>query len=397
MRKTLLLVLALAASAWAQAPAWTVPQVRAELQRRYHVPEGGFSPTGLRLSELVRMERQSFSGAVVTSGFYDLRGLSRYRSRPGLHLGYDVAMPRGAVVLAAWPGRVTAITPWTNTEYGVTIQHPDGSQVTYGHVAPKVKVGQAVTAGQALATIEIDHVDVKMRDASGAPFDFGDGPAPAPAAPERALSKNELLARWVVYRGEWQSTLDELKTAGRSLVDPEWQRAHLKTRIAQLEKKSRQMPDFLAQGLVAQRDVDLVQQELAAARREARLLASRAGEAPARVKSLGQARDAAARRLLQTRKQAAARGLKWEDAEALAEGLVARDPKLQKIVASSPARPEDTGAQELSAQVKRSGANLKRLEELYAAGGLSKAELDEARAEQRLLAAEEQVLKRLLK
>ncbi len=392
-----MILLALTLAAHAQAPAWTVPQVRAELSRRFHVPEGSFSPTGVRLSELVRMERQSYPQAVVTSGFYDLRGLSRYRSRPGLHLGYDVAMPRGATVLAAWPGRVVAIVPWTNTEYGVSIQLPDGSQVTYGHVSPKVKVGQEIHAGQALATIEIDHVDVKMRDASGAPFDFGDGPAPAAAGPEKVLSKNELLARWVVYRGEWQTTLDELKTAGRSMVDPAWQRAHLKTKITQLEKKSKQMPEFLAQGLVAQKDLTNIQHELTAARREARLLASRAGEAPARVRSLDQARDAAARRLLQVRKQAAARGLGWKDAEELADSVVARDPKLQKIVASSPARPEETGALELSAQVKKASEHLQRLEELYAQGGLSKAELDEARAQQRLLAAEQQVLQRLLK
>ena len=124
------------------------------------------------LDQLLQQQRVSYPAAVVTSGFSDPRGVSRYRSQPGLHLGYDIAMAYGSEVRAAWGGRVVSIVPWADGEWGVCVEHPDGTTATYGHVQPRVRPGQLVKPGQPLATIASDHLDVKMRDRQGVHFDY---------------------------------------------------------------------------------------------------------------------------------------------------------------------------------------------------------------------------------
>lgn len=130
-------------------------------------------PQPITLDHLLSVEKGCWSPAWVSSGFHDWRTVSKYRSRAGLHLGYDIAMPFGSPVAAAWSGVVVAVTPWTSTEYGVTVKSPEGWEVTYGHIAPGVSVGAKVHSGTIIGTIASDHVDVKMRDATGAyvPFD----------------------------------------------------------------------------------------------------------------------------------------------------------------------------------------------------------------------------------
>lgn len=124
------------------------------------------------LQQLLAWQRTSYGAAVVTSGFWEPRGVSRYRSSPGIHFGYDIAMPYGAKVYAAWPGVVEAIVPWADGEWGVRVRHLDGTQATYGHVVPLMRVGEAVQTGTVLATIATDHLDVKMLDRRGLPWDF---------------------------------------------------------------------------------------------------------------------------------------------------------------------------------------------------------------------------------
>lgn len=125
------------------------------------------------LDQLLLMQRTTYPSACITSGFWDPRGVSRYRSQPGIHLGYDIAMPYGTPVRAAWPGTVTAIVPWAQSEWGVTVVHSDGTSATYGHVQPyRVWVGQSVQSGQVIAQIASDHLDVKMRTAQGVHFDY---------------------------------------------------------------------------------------------------------------------------------------------------------------------------------------------------------------------------------
>lgn len=132
------------------------------------------------LDQLLAMQRRSYSQAVITSGFWEPRGVSRYRSQPGVHWGYDIAMPAGASALAAWPGKVRAIIPWAEGEWGVAVDHPDGTTATYGHLVPCVRPGDPLVPGQALGTIAVDHLDVKMRDPLGLPLDFGHRGATSP-------------------------------------------------------------------------------------------------------------------------------------------------------------------------------------------------------------------------
>ncbi|MBN9414427.1 MAG: M23 family metallopeptidase [Candidatus Eremiobacteraeota bacterium] len=152
-----------------------------------------------RLQQLLDEQRKSYGPAVVTSGFHDARGVSRYRSRPGVHSGYDIAMPAGASVRAAWSGQVRAIIPWADGEWGVEVVLGDGTSATYGHVVPGVSVGQRLEVGQTVGSVARDHVDVKMRDAQGTLFDYAGGVAlislpPAPPRPSpRALAWQQ---RW---------------------------------------------------------------------------------------------------------------------------------------------------------------------------------------------------------
>jgi hypothetical protein len=109
----------------------------------------------------------------VVSGFNDWRTVSVYRRHAGLHLGYDIVLPYGSRVPAAWPGKVVAITPWGGSQYGITVLADSGYEATYGHLSPLVRVGQRVAAGDFVGLTIIDHVDVKMRDSAGAYVDFG--------------------------------------------------------------------------------------------------------------------------------------------------------------------------------------------------------------------------------
>ncbi|MCW5871954.1 MAG: hypothetical protein KIS61_32190, partial [Candidatus Eremiobacteraeota bacterium] len=57
--------------------------------------------TPMTLGQLLATARTKYPEAVVTGRFSDPRSVSIYRSHPGLHYGYDVAMPAGTVVPAA--------------------------------------------------------------------------------------------------------------------------------------------------------------------------------------------------------------------------------------------------------------------------------------------------------
>lgn len=125
------------------------------------------------LKVYVEKLRAMYSEAEITGSFYDWRTLSIYRSHAGLHLGYDIALNAGRAVPAGWPGTVMAVTPWTDTEYGVTVEVVRGYRVTYGHLHPSVHEGEVVRAGTYVGTVARDHVDIKVRDISGGYLDWG--------------------------------------------------------------------------------------------------------------------------------------------------------------------------------------------------------------------------------
>lgn len=111
-------------------------------------------------------------GGLITGRFNDWRSPSMYRAVGGRHNGYDVALPRGSRIVVGWPGRVSAITNWYGSEYGITVVSPEGFHTIYGHLAPSVRIGQWLEPGDAVGTIVRDHVDIKMKDAGGHSIDF---------------------------------------------------------------------------------------------------------------------------------------------------------------------------------------------------------------------------------
>lgn len=92
--------------------------------------------------------------AQVTSDFNDIRPGRR-------HNGYDIGLDYGTKVPAGWAGTVTKLTPWYDGQYGITVE-TNGIEVTYGHLAPDVKVGQRIEPGDTVGHIIWNHVDIKM-------------------------------------------------------------------------------------------------------------------------------------------------------------------------------------------------------------------------------------------
>lgn len=276
-----LLILGLAASVGALEPLEADPaMVRRVAALRCPGP-------AYALADLLAWQRRSYSQAVVTSGFLDPRGVSRYRSQPGLHLGYDIAMPAGSPVLAAWPGTAIALVPWADGEWGVVVEHADGTRATYGHVAPQVQPGAAVVPGMTLGLIAVDHLDVKMRDARGEPLDYG-----GPAAP----SRERLLADWWLARLAEHQVQERRRSAGQQL-------AVLKRRAARREEAQEL-------GLWTPREARRLENELQRATRAAEVR--------------------------QPVKPAAPAGLTWEEVRALARRWGELHPELKR----RPARAE---------------------------------------------------------
>lgn len=159
------------------------------------------------LNQLLKWQQVGDSGAFVSSGFHDWRTVSKYRRNPGLHAGYDIAMLAGSEVRTPWPGVVTAVTPWYGEEVGVTLQLSDGFEVTFGHLVASVAPGRRLAAGEVVGRVVVDHVDVKMRDGLGRPFDFGE--SPLVLQPETAPPAMQDL------KAEYQAFAEQLERVAR--------------------------------------------------------------------------------------------------------------------------------------------------------------------------------------
>lgn len=73
------------------------------------------------------------------------------------HRGVDLALDVGAAVLAAGAGVVVAAGPVAGRPV-VSVAHPDGLRTTYEPVAPALRPGDAVRAGDVLGTLAVgDH------------------------------------------------------------------------------------------------------------------------------------------------------------------------------------------------------------------------------------------------
>ncbi|MBI3927775.1 MAG: peptidoglycan DD-metalloendopeptidase family protein [Armatimonadetes bacterium] len=373
-----------------------VPAVVEKLQQEYGVtaptPTSAAQPAVYSLEDLVELNRRNYPGTWVTSGFYDWRTVSKYRTNPGLHLGYDIAMPYGAPVSAAWSGIVVAVTPWYGSEYGVTVEAPDGTRVTYGHISPTVSVGASIAPGQIIGTIASDHVDVKMRDEQGNYVAFGSEykstgrPWNVPVG-----SREELLVSWLVARNTFELTEEQITGSKASSLKDAARLKHLKASVPEKVKDLKLMEQYAAQGLVARRAVEEARQELQAQQKELATLGPRVNSGAPQQNRWAREREAARSRVAHYENEARRRGLSWADVETFVNQKVVGDGSLKaKVQAykSSMTESQRKKIEKLKREVAEGRTRLATLEDLYKMGGLPRREIDAARKEQSLLEQE---------
>ena len=401
MRKTILIGLALCT--WVVAkplPTRRVPAVVKNLGQRYHLPTpSSSSPAKVAdLADYVVLQQRHFPGAVVTSGFYDWRTTSRYRGHAGLHLGYDVAMPYGCPFSAGWPGTVTAITPWSGEEYGITVVSPNGMSVTYGHVSARVNIGDQVQAGDILGVIAYNHVDVKMRDATGNYVDFGGNGKvlPSPSWASGFNSREGLMANWLMTQNTLELAQEDLTQYKLETEKRRLQLQSLRTKVPALKESQRMMAEYVEQGLVSRLTVEENREELLRAQKDLAEAEKSSKNSPERTKQLQKSIQQAQNRLSQAKKMASERGIVWKDVENFVQATIASDKALAKNVAAykkNAASKNATQLKKLEGELARSSEKLKSYQELFEMGGISKNEFDEAQLKHKVLEAQVKALK----
>lgn len=374
-----------------QSPSSTsVPAVVDKLKKDYGVmdptPHGDVNGLG----GFVALQQRYYPQAYVAGTFYDWRTTSVYRSHAGLHLGYDIAMPYGSPFAAGWAGTVVSIANWYGPQYGITVQMNNGWTVTYGHVSPRVSVGQVVQPGDVLGTIALDHVDVKMRDASGNYIPFGEG-ATIPSNPYAGLASNSteaFLVTWLVAKNSLEESDSDLAMRKVERVRLKSDAKTLKTRVPELEKTLKKMQEYAEQGLVARKEVEEARQELASTKKRSQNIGPLLAVNDGALRALENQRAQAASRLAVLESQARSRGLSWKDVEGMVNRIVAKSPKLTEEVLDFKRNATEgkiTKLAELKRKVSDGREQLKKLEELYEMGGLPKLEIEAARTRQKAL------------
>lgn len=399
--KSLPALLALGALLWvvpvSAVTSGEVPAVLQNLQRRFGVPEvpagGQHAPAG-GVARLLQAQRAHYADAFVSGTFYDWRTVSRYRSQPGLHLGYDVAMPAGTPVAAAWPGTVVAVIPWSDGEWGVCVESPNGVRTTYGHVVPAVDPGAPVKPGTTLGHVSRDHLDVKMRDVSGDYLDFGENQqVAAMPGPDSAES---VLVEWLtaVQRARQAAVRwDDLARRRRSLKA---ERAALEPRIAELQKMTAWMATEAGQRLTEPDVRTGALQSLAGFQARVKRIEVGLARNATDLEGCERERRLAKKAVADAQEEARTRGLAWTDVVALVNRSVAEDPGLQKKVRlykKTMADAQARRAADVERKLERSQERLQHFQDLYAAGVLTREDLASAEEMVRLHRSELQDLR----
>lgn len=373
-----------------------VPAVIDALRTRFGVTDLSTSEGSVAdVTGLVALQRTLCPEAVLTSGFYDWRTVSRYRRNPGLHLGYDIAMPAGTPVRAGWPGTVVSVAPWTEGEWGLTVRSASGTEVTYGHIRPSLSVGDPVRVGTIVGSISIDHVDVKMRDLAGNYVDFGgqaSGSASATSfASFAADSREARMVTWLVARNSLETSEIELEGRRRERASATLERRRLESRRAELEQAVPLMARYVEEGLVARAEAEKTRSDLAATLQALARLKKRQKEAPNRIAELENHVRAARSRLAAAEHRARQHGITWAEVTGFVNSVVARDARLRDQVLDFKRDNQETRTRrvgELRQEVREGRQNLAELETLYEMGGLPRREIEAARQRQQILEAE---------
>lgn len=335
------------------------------------------------LDMYLSLQRLIYPSAVVSASFYEWRDVSQYRGTAGLHLGYDIAMPAGTAAIAGWPGQVTRVAQWYGPEYGITVLSPSGFETTYGHLAPRVKVGDVVNAGDTVGMVVNDHVDIKMRGPDGAYFDFGHStppaagtfPMPVPVRPTREGAMQAYQTAWY----SMQLDKEELRVAKSTEASAAAELAELQARVRKSRAELPKMKQFLADGLVARLDVQKAQADvssgtarIAALQKRLRDAQRDVGARQMRVRSLETQLEMAARLL-------ASMGIGKAEVEKKLRAptsptAVAQARELQLMRKRTLGPKVDAGA------LQTARAEVKRMDALYEEGVVSRMERDRVRA-----------------
>ena len=382
--------------------SYQVPAVIQKLTKKYGGPslsERSATPVVTQadpLGHLVALQRQHYPQAWVSSTFYDYRTVSMYRRNAGLHLGYDIAMPFGCAVSAGWDGVVTDIIPWTDTEWGVTVTDASGLSVTYGHITPLVSVGQRVKAGGIVARIASNHVDVKMRDASGQYVPFGEGSkantqAIAAAAP--VVDRKALLTAWLVAKTAADQADEELFLKENAHQKHVIEKRTAERQVAVLESTVKELSKKENSALVSRKKLEELRAELNQARGTLKKVQAEQKTSTAELKKKAEVNRS---NLKAFESWAKSEGLRWKDVENLVATTVSKDAKLsenvQKVKKEKGESLNLTLAQ-LEEKRNEGRSQLARLEELFLAGGMSQQEITDERFRQELLEEEYQIRK----
>lgn len=376
------------ASAAPPAPSTSdVPAAVQAAQKKYGVPSPKprqiFQPAvNIGLKELVELEQRSCSWACVTSTFYDYRSVSVYRRRAGLHLGYDIAMAAGSKVLAAWPGTVVSIAPWSDLEWGVTVASSNGMEVTYGHILPTVSVGAVVQTGDTVGTIAINHVDVKMRDRNGNYVPFGEkgksGVRVDGAVITANIPREQLMTEWLTARNIQNTIEDEIAARDREKKLDDILRQKLEKRYAEQHASVKKMEQFYEEGLVSRRETEQTHRNLETTRTALAAVKKRQQEYPQKHDKLKQQLQQCSKRTQKAEKAAKERGISWQDTQAFINNLVAGDEELRQTVKDYKKSQNDEYINkllELKHEIKACETTLASQQKLYEQGGLPENEL----------------------
>lgn len=380
-------------------PANTPPEVVRHLTEMYapaKLPPSG-SPANQKdgLAHLLAIQRQQWAPAWVSSTFYDWRTVSQYRRQAGLHLGYDIALPAGTPVAAAWPGVVVAVIPWTDTEWGVAVRSDDGSEVTYGHISPLAHPGQKVSVGQIVGAVVHDHVDVKMRDASGRYVPFGDDKSGAAAdyRPAPTVDRNSLLTTWLVAQSSADQAEEDLFLAKNATQKWELEHRSAERTIELLDRTLEKLREGDNDHLVSRKRLEQLKAERAEAQQVLTSVEKKRKLAPNQLEENYRISRA---NLEAVASWAKSEGLTWQDVQQLISKTIKTDQELQhKIESQKVAGNGSTlDIEELRERQKKGAERLEQLEALYKAGGLSRQEIEDQRLRQQLLEEELHLLER---
>ena len=366
-----------------------VPGVVQSLQDKYGLPVELPAVTSTMapvttLSQLVGLQRLAYADACVTSTFYDYRSVSKYRSKAGLHLGYDIAMPAASAVRVGWPGTVVSIAPWYTNEWGVSVLSSNGVEVTYGHIVPEVRVGQTLNTGDIVGKVSVNHVDVKMRDKNGNYVPFGEGDKTAGTGFANMLptnSRESLMVGWLVAQNALDSAQQEWEARCRELKLAKVDRERLEERYATLHRQEVQMTEFLEQGLVSRVEVEKCKRDLNNVRASLLLAKQLQNHVPTQIASAQHRVNLAQKKLKSAQKLAQKEGITWKDVSALVNEAVARDQKLTQQVKDfkkSKSTKNDAKRLELKREIASQEKKVVEYKRIYEEGGLPRKELETA-------------------